>query len=127
MITHETAEPEYCTIAEAAELLRVSKPTVARWIDSGRLPAKRFGSRVIRILRADLRDMAEPIGPRRKMTREEIERYTIGSVSGTRSEKEVMASIEAINKRILARRSGKPFESSVPLIHEARRERDERL
>ena len=61
------------------------------------------------------------------MTREESERYTIGSGGGTRSEEEVMASIAAINKRILARRGGKPFESSVPLIHEARRERDERL
>lgn len=127
MITRETSESEYCTIAEAAAYLRVSKPTVSRWIESGRLPAKRFGSRVIRILRTDLSDMAEPTGPRRKMTREEIERYTIGGVGGTRSEKEVMASIAAINKRILARRGGKPFESSVPLIHEARRERDERL
>lgn len=127
MITHETTDSEYCTVAEAARLLHVSKATVWRWIGAGRMPAVRMGSRVVRIRRGDLCRIAEPTGPRRKMTREEIEQYTIGSVGGTRSEEEVMASIEAINKRILARRGGKPFESSVPLIHEARRERDERL
>ena len=127
MITHETTESEYCTIAEAARALRVSEPTVSRWIASGRLPAARFGTRTVRILRADLRDMAKPVVPKRKMTREEIERYTIGRVGGARSPQEVMASIRAINKRILARRGGKPFESSLPLIHEARSERDERL
>jgi excisionase family DNA binding protein len=127
MITHEAAESEYCTIAEAAQALRVSEPTVSRWIASGRLPAARFGTRTVRILRADLRRLGQPVVPKRKMTREEIELYTIGRVGGTRSPQEVMASIRAINKRILARRGGKPFESSLPLIHEARRERDERL
>ena len=127
MITHEAAESEYCTIAEAAQALRVSEPTVSRWIASGRLPAARFGTRAVRILRADLRRLGQPVVPKRKMTREEIELYTIGRVGGTRSPQEVMASIRAINKRILARRGGKPFESSLPLIHEARRERDERL
>jgi excisionase family DNA binding protein len=127
MITHETPESEYCTVAEAAQMLRVSKPTVWRWIKSRRLPATRMSERIVRIRREDLRSLVQPVVPGPKMTREEIERYTVGSVGGTRSHREVMASIEATNKRILARRGGKPFESSVPLIHEARRERDERL
>ncbi len=128
MITHETTESEYCTVAEAAQLFRVSKPTVWRWIASGRLPAVRRGPRAIRIRRADLDLVTQPVRPRRPMTLAELEPYIIhGGGDPTRSPAEVMASIKAINKRILARRGGKPFESSVPLIHEARRERDERL
>lgn len=127
MITHEAAESEYCTIAEAAQLLRVSKPTVARWIDSGRLPAVRRGPRAIRIRRADLGMVTQPVRPRRPMTLAELEPYIIHRGDPTRSPAEVMASIRAINKRILARRGGKLLEPSLPLIHEARRERDARL
>lgn len=46
--------PEYLTIAEAAELLRVDKSTIRRWISSHRLQAHRIGERTIRIHRRDL-------------------------------------------------------------------------
>lgn len=127
MITHDSAESEYCTIAEAAQLLCVSKPTVSRWIDSGRLPAVRRGPRAIRIKRVDLDLVTQRVRPRHPITVAELEPYIIHRGDPTRSPAEVMASIEATNKRILARRGGKPLDSSLPLIHEARRERDERL
>jgi excisionase family DNA binding protein len=37
------AAEELLTVAETAKLLRVSKPTVYRWIDDGDLPAIRYG------------------------------------------------------------------------------------
>ena len=121
MITHETAESEYCTIAEAAQLLRVSKPTISRWIDSGRLPAVRRGPRAIRIRRADLGIVTQPVRPRRPMTPAELEPYVLPRPAPTRSEDESMVRLKEINKRIRARNGGKPLGSSVPLIHEQRR------
>jgi len=121
MITHETAKSEYCTIAEAAQLLRVSKPTVSRWIESGRLPAVRVGPRLIRIRRVDLYQLDEPVCARRQMTREELDRYTLPHPAPRLTEEELLAEIEAINERIRASNGGKPLGSSVPLIHEQRR------
>ncbi|PAZ15646.1 hypothetical protein CLM62_12685 [Streptomyces sp. SA15] len=37
------ADQELLTVREAAVLLRISKPTVYRWIDNGDLPAIRYG------------------------------------------------------------------------------------
>jgi excisionase family DNA binding protein len=50
------AEPgeAYFTIEEVAELLKVNKRTVRRWISSGRLTAYRFGS-LLRVADRDLR------------------------------------------------------------------------
>ena len=45
---------QFFTLAETAEMLRVSTRTVRRWIDSGKLVAHRPGG-VVRIGEADLR------------------------------------------------------------------------
>ena len=127
MITHETGEPEYCTVAEAATLFRVSKPTVWRWIASGRLPAVRKGPRTIRIRRADLYLVTHDARPRRSMTRDELEPYLIRGGDSTVPWEAVLDHIRQTNERILARREGKPLDSSLPLIHQARSERDERF
>src|SRR3989304_2608550 len=68
MITDET---DYATVSEAARLLRVSVPTVWRWIDSGRLPAYRVGSRSIRIRRADLESLVRPARAMKERTVED--------------------------------------------------------
>lgn len=48
------------TIAEAAELLKVSAVTVSRWRRQGRLPTLKVGPRAVRIRRGDLDRVALP-------------------------------------------------------------------
>lgn len=100
-------------------MLRVSKPTVWRWIQSGRLRATRIGPRVVRVRRAAIDHlMCDGDTPSNEPW---WKRYAIQLGDPTVSESELMADIDSINKKILARRGGKPFESSLPLIHESRR------
>jgi excisionase family DNA binding protein len=42
------------SIQEAADFLGISMPTARRWTATGKLPVKRFSSRVLRISEADL-------------------------------------------------------------------------
>jgi excisionase family DNA binding protein len=49
-----STDHELLTIAEAADLLRVDRSTIRRWIASGRLNADRYGARSIRIPRTEL-------------------------------------------------------------------------
>lgn len=50
---------ELYTLQEACRVLRVSEPTVRRWVKSGRLQARRIG-RDYRFRGSDLLDAAEP-------------------------------------------------------------------
>lgn len=56
MATHAAAPiaATWLTITEAADLMSVSTKTVRRLISRGQLPARRIGSRMIRIDAADL-------------------------------------------------------------------------
>jgi excisionase family DNA binding protein len=51
----------YLTVSEAARLLGVSRTTIWRWIDKGRLRAYRVGQRTIRIRDEDLEAQLTPI------------------------------------------------------------------
>lgn len=56
------ARPEYLTPEEAAETLGIHVQTMRAYIRSGRLPAFRLaGERAIRLLRADLEKVLEPV------------------------------------------------------------------
>ena len=50
----EGAQPEFLTVAEIADLLRLNQQTVRNWIDRGELPAVRVGVRRVRVRRSDL-------------------------------------------------------------------------
>ena len=55
-------EREYLTVAEVAELVRCSEPTVRRRIRAGDLAAVRIGDgRAIRVSRAAVADLLEPV------------------------------------------------------------------
>ena len=59
-----TTHAGYCTIAQAAALLGLSRVTIWRWIREGRIPAVRLGHRTVRIKRADLeRALTESVPP----------------------------------------------------------------
>jgi excisionase family DNA binding protein len=46
--------PEYWTVPEIATRLKVSKPTVYRWIVDGKLKANKPGDRTVRVSNGDL-------------------------------------------------------------------------
>lgn len=55
-----TLDNELVTVEEAAELLRVDRSTIRRWISSGALPGYRVGPRFVRVKRDDLARMITP-------------------------------------------------------------------
>lgn len=53
---------EYCTVAEAARRLAVSRATVWRWIHSGRLQARRLGPRITRLEESQIESLVPNAG-----------------------------------------------------------------
>lgn len=47
------------TVKEAAEMLSVHPNTIRKWVQSGKLPAQRFGQRTIRINLSDIQGRKE--------------------------------------------------------------------
>jgi excisionase family DNA binding protein len=127
MITPDTSLG-LLTVAEAAAALRISKPTIWRWIREGRLHPVRLGRRVVRLRRVEIDGLSMKMAKDTALANNDPwAKYIIPSGDPTIDPAQVMAELNAINDKILARRGGVPFESSLPLIHEARRERDEQL
>lgn len=116
MIINDT---EFCTLSEAARILHVSKPTVWRWMQSGKLPAVRVGGRAIRVRQRDLTALVRPLQPG--------DQVKAGANGDERPRGE--AAIQAVSElergqeEILRRRGGKRLSSSVETIRAAREER----
>ncbi len=108
MITHEANESEYCTVAEAAEMLRVSQPTVRRWIASHRLSVVRLSPRILRIRRQDLRDLAPGERSGRRWTWAELEPYTLPRQPRTMTHTQLRAHQHPNNAREHAPNEAKP-------------------
>ena len=117
MSTHET---RYLTVAEAAARLRVSRPTVWRWIDSGRLPAYRIGARSIRIREEDIDKVVEPTPTGMRRIEDEPGSWSYQMGDPALSADEIDRRLREVRERILSRRGGKPFESSVEIIRRGR-------
>jgi excisionase family DNA binding protein len=126
-IEMQAINEDYLTVAEAAALLRVASSTIRRWIRQGDIPAYRIGKRRVALRRTDVDNMVAPVQSESKPAHYTI--YTDLSQVPKLTPEDVQRSLEAmervrqINKVILARRGGKPFESSVDIIREMREER----
>lgn len=116
----------YVTVAEAAELLKVSRSTLWRWIEQGKLPAYRLGQRRVLIKRDDLEKIITPARWERGETVLMKERERLSRPLTDREHQEALAALVAARKlkaQMLERREGKPFEDSVEIIRTMREER----
>lgn len=127
-------DTDLLTTAEAAKLLRVSVVTLHRWLKQGRLRAYRLGPRAVRIRRSDLDELLLPLSPRAGGIMFETEKiYTNLADIPRLTEDEKKKQLEAIEaarafqEEVAARRGGKPFSPSWPLIRKAREERSRQL
>ena len=73
----DVKEREYYTASEAAEVLEVSRTTIWRWIETGRLPAYKIGGKTIRIKREDMQTLLKPARESRIEVRSAMERRPI--------------------------------------------------
>ncbi len=100
------------SIAEAAKRLQVSRVTLWRWIQSGRLKAYRLGPRKVRIRQSDLGDLLKPL--------EASNRQNADIRAAVRE-------VERVQAQIFRRRGGRPVTDSADLLNQAREERESEL
>ena len=121
---------QYITIAKAAELLRVSKSTLWRWIKEGALPAYRLGSRRVLIKQEDLDKLITPVREKKEEDSWEKERERLAMPLTEEEKKQGLAALESAKKfsaEMLKRRGGELFSDSTEIIREMREERTRQL
>lgn len=115
-----TSGTEYCSVAEAARVLDVSRTTVWRWIEAGTLTAYRVGPKSIRIRRQDLEALLRPAREGKKGARIAMkERIWAKPVSD-----EELARRKALFARIVEKRKERNIAplATADLVHKARKE-----
>lgn len=136
-------DERYITVAEAAELLKVSRSTLWRWIDQGELPAYRFGQRRVLIKREDLGRLLTPARGERQdkgggergekggnMTEIEREREWLSRPLTRHEQERALAALELAREfkaEMLKRRGGELFPDSAEIVREMREERTREL
>lgn len=56
-----TVAPTWGTLQDAAEAFQISEKTLRRWISEGRVDARRFGPRLIRVNMTSIESMGTPL------------------------------------------------------------------
>ncbi len=130
----KSPDGDLLTMAEAAEALKVSQVTVARWLKQGRLPSYRLGPRAVRIRRADLAVVLSPASrsepPPAASAAPAPDRLQVEPVEPMPEvvqQLETMWQAQALRERILARRRGVALSASAEEVERAREKRGKRL
>jgi len=124
-----TIQEDYVSVDKAAELLKVSKSTLWRWITLGDLPAYRFGRRRVLIKRKDLDRLITPTHKEKGGRMTTAEQDTLGPLTETeqKSGLAALAKLRALQEEMLGRRKGMLFASSSEDLHELREQRTREL
>jgi excisionase family DNA binding protein len=127
-----TDDHTWLTVPEVARELRVSVPTVWRWIRSGRLAASRIGVRSVRIRRTELVTTLVPTAAEapqsdRSEALEDEYGADIEQRDQTLSADELLRRLRRHQQAMLRRRGGVPLPDSSPLIRQIREEHGDRL
>lgn len=122
----------YITVAEAAQLLKVSRSTLWRWIDQGKLPAYRFGERRVLIRQEDLKTLITPAREQKGggMTEIEKDRERLSRPLTKEEQKKALAALEAARQfsaELRRRQGGQRFSDSAEIVREMREERTREL
>lgn len=110
------SDSPYYSVPEAAAALHVSRATIWRWIDAGRLPADRIGPRRIRIRAEDLGRAVQPV----RVRANEADSLLAELIQPPSPE--AVARRQVIAAQILAERDERVITplTSADLIHQAR-------
>ena len=121
---------DYLSVAEAAELLKVAKSTIWRWINQGDLPAYRFGHRHVLINQKDLSRLIAPARAEKGKEILEHERQRLSCpMTGDEQEKALAAidAAERFSRRLREQQTGQLFPDSVEVIRQVREKRTKSL
>lgn len=116
------------SVKEAAKQLRVSEPTIWRWINQLLLPAYRVGQKRVYVKRTDLETLISPARERRGPM-DGAEKGSARPLS-QRERRQVLDAVQESRRHLsemLEARGGTLFTRSGELLEEARGERSEQL
>jgi len=119
---------DYVSVDQAAELLKVSKSTLWRWITQGDVPAYRFGRRRVLLKRKDLDRLIAP-AHKEKGGRTATEQDKLSPLTEA-EQKAGLAALEklrALQEEMLRRRGGILFHNAAEDLHELREQRTREL
>ena len=121
---------DYLSVAEAAELLKVAKSTLWRWINQGDVPAYRFGHRRILINRKDLDRLIVPVRTEIGEKTLERERQHLSCPMTGDEQRQALAALDAaeqFSRRLREQQMGQLFPDSAEGIRQMRESRTKRL
>ena len=122
-------DENYVSVDRAAELLRVGRSTLWRWISQGDLPAYRFGRRRVLIRREDLDKLITPLSGEKGGGMAGLKQEELGPLTETERKAgvEALRKLRALREEMLSRREGVLFPNAAEALHELREQRTRQL